>query len=108
MNGSALDWFANHIRRASRRVRIGASSLLAVFVAGMSETYVATCGHDPLGDEGIAYVAWLRNDCVPVEHRHFPGQVHVFLPMGSAMPETTVPIGETAAALRKMAPYGAR
>ena len=57
---------------------------------------------DPLRDEGIAYAERLRQEGVRVEHRHFPGQIHGFLTMGGVMPETTVLIGEAAAALRKM------
>jgi len=79
-----------------------ASPLLAETLKGLPPAYVATCGHDPLRDEGIAYANRLRRDGVAVEHRHYAGQIHGFLTMGGVMPETTVLIGESAAALRKM------
>jgi acetyl esterase len=103
LNGAALDWFAaQYLPDVSTRGDWRASPLLAASLAGLPAAYVATCGHDPLRDEGIAYAERLRQEGVRVEHRHFPGQIHGFLTMGGVMPETTVLIGEAAAALRKM------
>lgn len=103
LNGAALDWFAaQYLPDVATRADWRASPLVAKSLAGLPRAYVATCGHDPLRDEGIAYADKLRSESVMVEHRHFPGQIHGFLTMGGVMPETTVLIGETAAALRKM------
>ena len=103
LNGAALSWFAEqYLPDVASRADWCALPLLAESLAGLPDAYVATCGHDPLRDEGIAYADRLRNEGVQVEHSHFSGQIHGFLSMGGVMPETTVLIGETAVALRKM------
>lgn len=45
-------------------------------VRGWSPTLVYTVGHDPLRDEGLAFVERLRAELVPVEHVHAPEQYH--------------------------------
>ena len=52
-----------------------ASPLLAETLKGLPPAYVATCGHDPLRDEGIAYANRLRRDGVAVESLTWDGEV---------------------------------
>ena len=78
-----------------------ASPLLAPDVAGTAPALVVTAGFDPLQDEGADYAARLEQAGVPVQHRHFPGQIHGFLTMGRVVPQTAVLLDEAAAALRE-------
>jgi acetyl esterase/lipase len=64
------------------------SPLLAENFSKLPPSYVLTAGFDPLADEGAAYAARLSQGGVPVFHRHFPGQIHGFLTMGSNFPTT--------------------
>lgn len=103
LNGPALDWFAKqYLADPNAATDWRASPLRAESHAGLPPSFVATCGHDPLRDEGISYADRLRASGVPVEHRHFPGQIHGFLTMGGVMPETTILIGEMASQVQKM------
>ncbi|NXA40372.1 AAAD deacetylase, partial [Eudromia elegans] len=43
---------------------------------GLPRTYVLTCGHDVLRDDGVMYVQRLRVAGVPVTHRHAPNALH--------------------------------
>lgn len=56
-------------------------------VAGVAPALVITAGYDPLRDEGEAYVARLAAVRVPVVHRPFPGQIHLFFSLGAMVPE---------------------
>ena len=100
LNGPALRWFATqYLPGPEAALDWRASPLLAEDHSGLPPAFVATCGHDPLRDEGLAYADKLEAAGVPVRRRHFPGQVHGFLTMGGVMPETTILVGEVAAEL---------
>lgn len=46
---------------------------------------VVTAGFDPIRDDGLTYVARLREAGVPVELLHYGGQIHGFLNMDSVL-----------------------
>lgn len=48
-------------------------------LAHMPPAIIVTAGFDPLRDDGLEYVAKLRQVGVPVELLHYPGQFHGFL-----------------------------
>ena len=45
--------------------------------------YILTAGCDPLHDEGVACGEKLRQTGVPVQHRDYPDQIHVFWSFGA-------------------------
>ncbi|MDZ7745221.1 MAG: alpha/beta hydrolase [Halobacteriales archaeon] len=47
--------------------------------SGLPTTTVVTAGHDPLRDEGVAYVTAMEEFGVEVTHRHYPSMCHGFL-----------------------------
>ena len=53
---------------------------------GLPPACVLTAGHDPLRDEGFAYVDRLRAAGVAVEHVHHPSMMHGFLQLGAMTP----------------------
>jgi acetyl esterase len=94
-----LGWFQRHYVRDGDRHDWRASPLLARDLSGAPPTFLVTCGFDPLEDEGRAFADRLCRAGVALRHRHFPGQIHGFLTMGRFVPETTILLGEIAAAL---------
>ena len=52
-------------------------------VAGLPPAFVLTAGCDPLHDEGVACGEKLRQAGVPVQHRDYPDQIHVFWSFGA-------------------------
>ncbi len=79
------------------------SPLLADDLAGLPDTYIVTGGFDPLVDDGAGYAQKLQDAGVPVQHRHFAGQVHAFVNLTKVVPDGTLALREIAAWLRKTA-----
>ncbi len=87
--GPTLIWFRDHyLADPSQRTDWRASPLMATRFDDLPSAYIVTAGLDPACDEGIAYVARLRDARIPVTHRHFPGQIHAFLTIGPMFPTT--------------------
>ncbi|NXR05713.1 AAAD deacetylase, partial [Semnornis frantzii] len=53
-------------------------------------TYILTCGHDVLRDDGVMYAARLRAAGVPLTHRHFEEAFHGALFFVSGLSELAV------------------
>jgi acetyl esterase len=77
-----------------------ASPLRALSLAGLAPAYVITAGLDPLRDEGIAFVARLRRERVPVIHRHHDGQLHGFFSMLTQVFQSRIAFQEVCAVMR--------
>lgn len=71
-----MEWFMNHYISASERADVLASPLLHSNLAGLPDTFIATCEYDPLRDEGEAYGDALRANGVHVESKRYPGLIH--------------------------------
>jgi acetyl esterase len=71
-------WFAEqYFGPDADRTHPHASPLVAE-PRGLPPAHIVTAGFDPLGAEGRAYAAKLREAGVPVTARHFPGMFHGF------------------------------
>lgn len=78
-----MRWFIQHYvgDHDARDPRV--SPLYAPSLAGLAPALVLTGGFDVLRDEGVAYVARLRDAGVPVEHHHHGPLIHGFFSMSS-------------------------
>lgn len=77
-----------------------ASPLKVQSLAGVAPAYVITAGLDPLRDEGIAFVARLRREGVPVTHRNHDGQLHGFFSMYPHILQSRIAFQEVCAVMR--------
>jgi acetyl esterase len=74
-----MAWFFDHyVDDGSVRESPEVSPLRAPDLSGLPPAVVVTAGHDPLLDEGLAYVGRLRQAGVPVIHRHYGDMPHAF------------------------------
>jgi acetyl esterase len=74
-----MRWFwEQYVPDPGARVDPEASPLRAGDHSGLPPAVVVTAGHDPLRDEGLAYVDALRGAGVPVSHHHFDDMIHAF------------------------------
>ena len=78
-----------------------ASPLRFADFAGLPPAFILTAGCDPLHDEGVAYSEKLKEAGVPVEHRNYPDQIHVFWSFGARIDAATDAHAEVCVALRR-------
>jgi acetyl esterase len=69
-------------------------------LSGLPPAVVVTAGYDPLRDEGIEYIARLRDAGVAVTDRHYPDQIHGFAFMPAVIPAANNAIIEIAGLIR--------
>lgn len=80
----ALQWYWDqYVPDIADRTHPYASPLLAADLSGLPPAVAVIAGHDPLRDEGLAYVEALRRAGVPTVQRYFGGAVHGFMTMPS-------------------------
>lgn len=97
----SMDWFmAAYLPDGQDPADPRLSPLHAASLAGLPPALVVTAGHDPLRDEGIAYVKALEEAGVRAQHRDHPGQVHGFFNLSGAIPEGRSAIAEAAEILK--------
>jgi acetyl esterase len=77
-----------------------ASPLRASDHTGLAPAFILAAGHDPLLDQGRAYVAILRRAGVDVDYRVYDGVVHAFFTWGAAVDRANDAVREVAADLR--------
>lgn len=83
-----IDHYLDHyLPDLAVRASAAASPLLAPLehLREVAPAHLQTAGFDPLRDEGFAYAARLTEAGVPVEHRHYAGQIHGYLQMAAGV-----------------------
>jgi acetyl esterase len=76
------------------------SPLRAVDLSGLPPAYVHVAEFDPFRDEGLAYVARLKEAGVPVFETLHPGMIHYFYAMPGAIPYAETALQQIGAAVR--------
>jgi acetyl esterase len=98
---SDMEWFENHyIPDGIDDDEPRASMMRAVDVSGLPPAYVATCGFDPLRDEGEIYAARMREAGVQVVLQRHRDQIHGFANLTAICPSARTAMLEVAGALR--------
>lgn len=101
LTAATMHWFIGHyLASPEQRQDWRASPLRAPSLSGLPPTFLATVGHDPLADEGIAYAQRLDREGVHVTHLHMANQMHAYLTMGRFIAAAEVTVRQAAAALR--------
>jgi acetyl esterase len=96
-----MEWFENHYipdRIDDDEPR--ASMMRAADVSGLPPAYVATCGFDPLRDEGEIYAARMREAGVRVVLQRHSSQIHGFANLTAICPSARAAMLEVTGALR--------
>jgi len=98
---SGMRWFWDHYAPDPRlRDEPYASPLRAKDLSRLPPAHVVTAEYDPLRDEGKAYATRLRQAGVPTTYVEYPGMVHGFTGMATAIPMGRAAIDDMAAAVR--------
>ena len=96
-----MEWFWNHYVPAPEdRLHPEVSPLRSTSLAGLPPALVITAEHDVLRDEGEAYAERLREAGVPVEHRRWEGQMHLFFSLVNVLPASADALDLVAATVR--------
>ena len=95
-----MEWFMNHYLAEAERADVLASPLLHENLAGLPDTFIATCEFDPLRDEGEAYGEALRANGVHVDQKRYDGLIHGAANMTGVLDGGRQLVADTAAHLR--------
>jgi acetyl esterase len=74
-----MTWFSDHYAGSADRTDPRMSPLLGEVPTNLAPAYVATCGFDPLRDEGDRYAEALESAGVPVTHGRQRDLMHGYL-----------------------------
>ena len=96
-----MEWFMNHYITDAEKADVMASPLLHSNLAGLPDTFIATCEYDPLRDEGEAYGDALRANGVHVENKRYDGLIHGVANMTGVLDGGRQLVSDVAAHLRK-------
>jgi acetyl esterase len=83
----AIQWFYSHympVGSDPKNERL--SPIETKDASGLPHAYVLTAGHDPLREDGLAYVEKLKAAGVTVTHIDYPTMIHGFLTMQNWIP----------------------
>ncbi len=98
---SGMRWFWDHYAPDPKlRDEPYASPLRAKDLSRLPPAHVVTAECDPLRDDGKAYATRLRQAGVPTTYVEYPGMVHGFTGMATAIPMGRAAIDDMAAAVR--------
>lgn len=86
IDGPAMDHFRKMYLADPAQADDPAVSPILADLEGLPRTYVQTLEHDPVRDDGRAYVAALKAAGVTVRAEHVADQIHGMLTFGTAMP----------------------
>jgi acetyl esterase len=101
LNRRDMAWFWEHYAPdPAARANPYASPLRATDLSGLPPAYIVTAEHDPLRDEVFAYADRLRAAGVPVEHRHYPEEIHAFFTFVNLLDDADKAVAEAGAAIR--------
>ena len=101
LNAAEMAWFWDHyLPDEAERTHPYASPIRAASFEGLPPAYVVVAGHDPLRDEGLAYVAALEAAGVPVTLRRHDDQIHAFFVFVGALESADRAIADAGAAIR--------
>jgi acetyl esterase len=95
-----MEWFMNHYITDAEKADVLASPLLHTNLAGLPDTFIATCEYDPLRDEGEAYGDALRANGVHVENKRYEGLIHGAANMTGVLDAGRQLVSDVAAHLR--------
>lgn len=96
MRPETMDWFSRNYLGPEGDAGDWRASPLRGDPSGLPASYVLTAGHDVLRDQGLDYVARLRQAGVTVVGRDYPGQIHNFVAMPYAIPTAHAAIADMA------------
>jgi acetyl esterase len=96
----SMEWFMNHYLTEAEKADVMASPLLHTNLAGLPDTFIATCEYDPLRDEGEAYGDALRANGVHVENKRYEGLIHGVANMTGVLDGGRQLVSDVAAHLR--------
>jgi len=95
-----IQWFQNHhVPDLVQRSDLRASPGRATELASLPLAYVITAGFDPLRDEGRDFARRLQAAGVSTEDRCYPGLVHGFFQLTSAVPAADAALDDAARAV---------
>jgi acetyl esterase len=101
LNRGDMIWFWDrYAPDPATRVNPYISPLRAARLSGLPPVYLVTAEYDPLRDEGFAYADRLRAARVPVEHRHFGSEIHVFFSFTGVLDDADKAVADAGAAIR--------
>ena len=101
LNRRDMAWFWEHYAPdPAARANPYASPLRAADLSGLPPAHIVSAEHDPLRDEVFAYADRLRAAGVPVEHRHYPEEIHAFFTFVNLLDDADKAVAEAGAAIR--------
>lgn len=104
LTADGMRWFRDHYLPAGTDLTDWrASPLCTASLRNVAPAFIVLAGHDVLFDEGLAYAERLQAE-THASLRIWPGQIHGFLSMGRAIPETQEALEAIAQAWRSIDP----
>lgn len=101
IQGSTMIWFRDHyLAEPAQTQDWRASPLRAPNFCDLPPAYLLTAGYDPLSNEGQAYGEKLSAGGTSVFRRHYAGQIHAFLTIGTEFSSTEEAIRDIGAFMR--------